>query len=183
MKTRYGRGFTLEELRLAGLNAAFARSIGIAADHRRQDTSLEARDLNVKRLKAYLAKLILFPSKAGRKAAKKVEPGKVEPMVEGKKEQKEEKSHKPRKLLIPEATAEKLASAPAKDQAPEKVVLPAKEPKLREKPQTITAEMKAAKVFYRLRFEKVKAKYAGIREKRAKIAQKEAEEKATKDAS
>ena len=183
MKTRYGRGFTLEELRLAGLNAQFARSIGISADHRRQDTSIEARDLNVKRLKAYLAKLILFPSKASRKLAEKAKPkseGKAEPMADAKKEEKPAKPHKP---ILPEATAEKRSSAAAKEQTSAKVVLPAQEPKLREKPQSITAEMKAAKVFYRLRFEKVKAKYAGIREKRAKIAQKEAEEKATKDAS
>ena len=177
MKTRYGRGFTLEELRLAGLNAAFARSIGIAADHRRQDTSLEMRDLNVKRLKAYLAKLILFPSHASRKLAKKAA-AKTEPMAEGKKEQKPEKPHK---TLLPEATAEKQSSAAAKEQKTTKLVMPAQEAKLREKPQSITAEMKAAKVYHRLRVEQVKAKYAGIREKRAKIAQKEAEEKATKE--
>lgn len=169
MKTRYGRGFTLEELRLAGLSQGLARSIGIAADHRRQDTSLEMRDLNVKRLKAYLAKLILFPSKTSRRLAKK---------AEGKKE---EKSEKPHKLLLPDAPADKLASAASKQQKKDKVLMPAQGAKLREKPQSITAEMKAAKAFYRLRLEKVKAKYAGIREKRAKIAQKEAEEKATKE--
>jgi large subunit ribosomal protein L13e len=174
MKTRYGRGFTLEELRLAGLNPQFARSVGISADHRRQDTSLEMRDMNVKRLKAYLAKLILFPSKTSRQAAKKAAAPKA---PEAKADQK------PRKPLLPEATSEKQASAPAKEQMTDKIVMPAQDPKLREKPQSITAEMKAAKTYYRLRFEKTKAKFAGIREKRAKIAQKEAEEKATKDAS
>jgi large subunit ribosomal protein L13e len=178
MKTRYGRGFTLEELRLAGLNPGFARSVGIAADHRRQDTSLEMRDLNVKRLKAYLAKLILFPSKTSRQLAKKAGAAKAEPMTEVKKEQKSEKPHK---VILPEAPADKLSSAAAKEQKTEKVVMPAPERKLREKPQSITAEMKAAKTYYRIRLEKTKAKYHGIREKRAKIAQKEAEEKATKD--
>ena len=176
MKTRYGRGFTLEELHLAGLNPQFARSVGIAADHRRQDTSLEMRDLNVKRLKAYLAKLILFPSKTSRRVAKKAEAMKA---PDAKPESKMEL--KPRKPLLPEAPADKLGSAAAKEQLTDKIVMPAQDPKLREKPQSITAEMKAAKAYYRIRVEKVKAKYAGIREKRAKIAQKEAEEKATKE--
>ena len=34
-KQRYGKGFTLQELKTAGLTPLFARSIGIAVDHRR----------------------------------------------------------------------------------------------------------------------------------------------------
>ena len=170
MKTRYGRGFTLEELKNASLNPRYARTIGIAVDARRQDTSLETRDLNIKRLKAYLAKLILFPGKTTRKLAKK-----PEKMVEGKQEVK-----KPRKQIVPEASAEKINSAAAKEQATVKKVLPVPDPKLREKPQSITAEMKATKSYTRIRVEKVKQKYAGIRKKRADLAAKEAEEKAGK---
>ena len=169
MKTRYGRGFTLEELKNAGLNAMFARTIGISVDCRRQDTSMETRDLNVKRLKAYLAKLILFPSQRSKKLAKK-----PEAMADVKKV---------RKQIVADAPTEKLNSAAAKEQKTDKVVLPAQEPKLREKPQTITPEMKGAKSYYKLRVERVKAKYAGIRKKRAELAQKEAEEKAAKAAS
>ena len=168
MKTRYSRGFTLEELKNAGLNAKFARTIGIAVDCRRQDTSIEARDLNAKRLKAYLAKLILFPGKRTKKLAKK-----PEAMTDTKKV---------RKQIIADAPTEKLNSAAAKEQSTDKVVLPAQEPKLREKPQTITPEMKGTKSYCKLRMERVKAKYAGIRKKRAEIAQKEAEEKAAKSA-
>ena len=40
-KVRYGRGFTLDELKAAGLSAAFARTVGIAVDHRRTSTSAE----------------------------------------------------------------------------------------------------------------------------------------------
>jgi large subunit ribosomal protein L13e len=40
-KTRYGRGFTLQEVKAAGLTRKFARTVGIAVDHRRQDTSEE----------------------------------------------------------------------------------------------------------------------------------------------
>ena len=35
-KVRAGRGFTLAEIKAAGLTAAYARTIGIAVDHRRQ---------------------------------------------------------------------------------------------------------------------------------------------------
>ncbi len=167
MKLRYGRGFTLEELKNAGLNAKFARTIGIAVDHRRQDTSMETRDLNVKRLKAYLSKLILFPSQRSKKLAKKMA---------------DVKEQKPRKQIVPDATTEKLNSAAAKEQVKEKMVMGLQEPKLREKPQSITPEMKGKKSYYTLRLEKVKAKYAGIRKKRAELAQKEAEEKASKAA-
>jgi large subunit ribosomal protein L13e len=41
-KLRYGRGFSLQELRAAKLTPQFARTVGIAVDHRRQDTSEEA---------------------------------------------------------------------------------------------------------------------------------------------
>jgi len=170
MKTRYGRGYTLEELKNAGLNAKYARTIGIAVDPRRQNNNLEARDLNVKRLKAYLAKLILFPSKTSRRLAKK-----PEPMTDAKKE-----APKARKFMVPEASTEKLNSAAAKEQSKDKTVLPVQAPKLREKPQAITPEMKSAKNFIKLRVERVKARYAGIRKKRADLAQQEADEKAAK---
>lgn len=61
MKVRSGRGFSLQEVRAAGLNPKFARTIGIAVDHRRRNVSVEGLQRNVARLKAYKAKLILFP--------------------------------------------------------------------------------------------------------------------------
>ncbi|CDH57872.1 rpl13 protein isoform 1 [Lichtheimia corymbifera JMRC:FSU:9682] len=64
MRLRVGRGFTLEELKEAGINRKEARSIGIAVDHRRRNHSQESLELNVQRLKAYKAKLIVFPRKA-----------------------------------------------------------------------------------------------------------------------
>ena len=167
MKVRYGRGFTLEELKNAGIHSKFAKTVGIAVDARRQDTCMETRDLNVKRLKAYLAKLILFPGKKSRKLAKKMT---------------DVKDQKPRKQIIPDATTEKLKSAAAKEQVDDKKVIPLQEPKLREKPLRITPEMKAPNSFVKIRLEKEKAKYAGVRKKRAELAAKEAEEKATKAA-
>ena len=61
---RLGRGFSLQELAEVKLNPAFARTIGVRVDHRRTNKSVESLQRNVKRLKAYLAKLVLLPRKA-----------------------------------------------------------------------------------------------------------------------
>ncbi|XP_008800008.1 60S ribosomal protein L13-1-like [Phoenix dactylifera] len=64
MKPRAGRGFTLEELKAAGIPKKFAPTIGIAVDHRRKNRSLEGLQANVQRLKTYKAKLVIFPRHA-----------------------------------------------------------------------------------------------------------------------
>ena len=48
-KTRLGRGFTLEELKSAGISKKMAPTIGIAVDHRRRNRSEESLALNSKR--------------------------------------------------------------------------------------------------------------------------------------
>lgn len=58
---RAGRGFTLEELKGAGIPAGFAKTVGIAVDRRRKNKSIESRQRNIQRLKEYKSKLILFP--------------------------------------------------------------------------------------------------------------------------
>ena len=63
-KVKLGRGFTLEELKEAGINRQFAKSVGIAVDHRRTNKCTESLNLNVDRLKDYKARLILFPRNA-----------------------------------------------------------------------------------------------------------------------
>lgn len=62
-RVRAGRGFTLEELKNAGINKRQAMSIGIAVDYRRRNRSVESLQQNVQRLKEYKSKLILFPKK------------------------------------------------------------------------------------------------------------------------
>lgn len=64
MKIREGRGFTLAELKEAGIGKKEARGIGIVVDHRRRNLSEEGKALNVERLKAYKGKLIVFPRNA-----------------------------------------------------------------------------------------------------------------------
>lgn len=65
-KVRYGRGFTLAELKQAKLTARFARTVGISVDHRRTNTSQEQLTRNVDRLNMYKEKLILFPRREGK---------------------------------------------------------------------------------------------------------------------
>lgn len=67
-KVRMGRGFTLQELKAAGIGKKVAMSIGIAVDHRRCNRNAESLNLNVQRLKTYLSKLVMIPRK---KAVKK----------------------------------------------------------------------------------------------------------------
>merc|ERR1711990_151441 len=62
-KVRIGRGFSLAELKEAGLTLAFAQTVGIACDHRRHNKNADTMAQNVKRLNDYKKKLILFPSK------------------------------------------------------------------------------------------------------------------------
>jgi len=70
-KVRAGRGFTLDELRAAKVNVNEARGFGISVDNRRKNRNAEALSLNVDRLKAYRAKLVVFPRNPTSKRIKK----------------------------------------------------------------------------------------------------------------
>ena len=61
-KVRPGRGFTIAELRGAGIVPKEAAGLAIAVDHRRKNRSQEGLDLNVQRLKAYKAKVVVLKS-------------------------------------------------------------------------------------------------------------------------
>jgi len=66
IRVRTGRGFTLHELKAAGINRRQARSIGIAVDHRRINRSAESAQANIERLKNHMAHLVLFPKRKGK---------------------------------------------------------------------------------------------------------------------
>merc|ERR1712004_151235 len=66
VKARSGRGFSLEELKTAGISKSMAKTIGITVDHRRRNKSVESLQINAQRLKEYQSKLILFPIKASK---------------------------------------------------------------------------------------------------------------------
>ena len=60
-KVKAGRGFSLAELKAAGINAKVAPTVGIAVDKRRFNKSQESLDANVARLKEYMDRLVVFP--------------------------------------------------------------------------------------------------------------------------
>eukprot|EP00998_Keelungia_sp_KM082_P005854 NODE_2143_length_1127_cov_10.027000_g2125_i0.p2 GENE.NODE_2143_length_1127_cov_10.027000_g2125_i0~~NODE_2143_length_1127_cov_10.027000_g2125_i0.p2 ORF type:complete len:245 (+),score=101.07 NODE_2143_length_1127_cov_10.027000_g2125_i0:80-736(+) len=70
-RQRLGRGFTVEELKAAGISKKEALGIGIAVDFRRQNKSEEAFQQNVQRLNLYKSKLIVFPRNPSSKRVKK----------------------------------------------------------------------------------------------------------------
>ena len=70
-RNRLGRGFTIEELKAAGIPKKTAHSIGVSVDHRRKNRSEEAFQVNVNRLKLYKSKLVIFPRKNAAKRLKK----------------------------------------------------------------------------------------------------------------
>lgn len=146
-KAKIGRGFTLAELKQAGLSGGFAQTVGIAVDHRRHNKNAETMAMNVKRLTDYKTKLVLFPAKDG----------------------------KFKKGEIPDSTADKLSKVNSTTcpVAPSLFDVP----KMVDKTVTtepITKEMLSAKVYQKLRAERINARYEGARKERAK---KEAEKK------
>ena len=137
-KVRYGRGFTLIELKNAGLSAAFARTVGISVDHRRTSTSEEQLQLNVERLNTYKSKLILFPRREGQA----------------------------KKGLISDSTAEQVKSAAASNQVSGKV-LPKTVSVSTDKFEKITADMKKVNAHSDARIAWTTARYTGRRAKKA----------------
>ncbi|KAK4570226.1 60S ribosomal protein L13 [Recurvomyces mirabilis] len=63
-RVRAGRGFSLAELKEAGIPRKLAPTIGISVDPRRQNLSEESLKANVERLKAYKERLVVFPRKS-----------------------------------------------------------------------------------------------------------------------
>lgn len=57
-KVRAGRGFSLDELKAAGISRYEARLIGVRVDHRRRNKSVETFEVNVQRLNDYKANLV-----------------------------------------------------------------------------------------------------------------------------
>jgi len=63
-KVRVGRGFSLSEIKDAGIGKLEAKSLGIAVDYRRRNRSVEGKQTNVQRLREYRANLVVFPRNA-----------------------------------------------------------------------------------------------------------------------
>ena len=143
-KIKLGRGFTVKELKEAGIRGlSYARSLGIAIDLRRKDTSKETLDLNAGRIKEYLSRMILYP----------------------RKENKPEK-----KPQVPEATADKLKSAEAGVQNTLKGVIELPKKEVGYSFEAITDEMKKENAYQTQRKEIKTAKgfYARLEKKKTK---------------
>ena len=61
-----GRGFTLSELKEAGIRKKEAKGLGVVVDHRRRSKSEEGQKINIDRIKEYRSRLVVFPRKAGK---------------------------------------------------------------------------------------------------------------------
>jgi len=134
MKARVGKGFSLQELKAGGVTAAYARTIGIAVDHKRRNHSEEGLARNTIRLKEYLSKLILFPLKGGKKATKQGP--------------------------VAVASAEQLKAV---QQATDKSVLPVVKADSHEAPRAVTKEEKTRQIYNYLRAKNRDEKFVGIR--------------------
>lgn len=97
-KVRAGRGFTLAEVKAAGLTPKYARTVGIAVDHRRQNRSQETFELNVARLNEYKSKLVVF-DKTTQAAGEQVSVPAAFPITQAAPESA------PRAVEVPEKTA------------------------------------------------------------------------------
>ncbi|CAL9068481.1 unnamed protein product [Musa banksii] len=156
MKSRSGRGFTLEELKAAGIPKKLAPTIGIAVDHRRKNRSLEGLQANVQRLKTYKAKLVIFPRRTRKFKASAA-------------------NSLPRLLAM-------LKLSLAGDSSPEELATATQVqgpylPIVREQPSVelvkVTDEMKSFKAYAKLRVERMNERQVGVRMKKAAEAEKE----------
>lgn len=124
-KLKLGRGFTLAELKLAGIKGnSYAKSLGIALDKRRKDTCDETKKLNAERIKEYVSRMILHPKK---KADKKPQ--------------------------VLEATPDQLKSSEAVQQNTTKSIIPLPKAESAFSWTTISKELKDDIVYKRLRKE------------------------------
>jgi len=80
-KTRFGKGFTMQELKTAKIAKKAAQGLGIAIDHRRTNHCQESLDLNVARLQAWQKNMLLMPIKG---KAKKGETARKDVKDDGK---------------------------------------------------------------------------------------------------
>ncbi|GME89701.1 unnamed protein product [[Candida] boidinii] len=97
-KVRAGKGFSLAELKAAKLAPKYARTVGIAVDHRRVNRNVEGFEANVARLEEYKKSLIIF-DKATKPTGEQVSTAATFPIAQPAPESA------PRAVVVPEQTA------------------------------------------------------------------------------
>ncbi|OQD82722.1 hypothetical protein PENANT_c020G04689 [Penicillium antarcticum] len=147
-RVRAGRGFTLAELKEAGIPKKLARTVGISVDHRRTNYSKESLTANVARLADYKARLILFPRKSGQFK-------KLDSSAEEVKAVKETVAKGEREGIATRVEA----TFPITNPSPAEAITEVKRDSL---PKGEEA------AYRRLREARAEARYRGMREKRAK---------------
>ncbi|CAF9932489.1 60S ribosomal protein L13 [Imshaugia aleurites] len=147
-RVRAGRGFSLAELKEAGIPRKLASTIGISVDPRRANLSVESLTTNVARLKAYRERLILFPRRSGQH--KRIDSSKedIEAYAKGEKEG----AHKVHHIL------------PIKNKSKENAI-----------GEVSTSDMPEGEeaAYRKLRDARSDARLVGVREKRAKAKAEE----------
>ncbi|KAL9102063.1 MAG: hypothetical protein Q9163_002743 [Psora crenata] len=147
-RVRAGRGFSLAELKEAGIPRKLAPTIGISVDPRRANLSMESLAANVERLKVYRSRLILFPRKSGQH--KKSDSSKEEVEAATKREGVVHKTHDV--LPIINIAKEKAIGEIKRSEMPKGT----------------------EKAYRTLREARSEARLVGVREKRAKAKAEEA---------
>jgi len=156
MRRREGRGFTYRELKLSGINRIDAKNIGIAVDRRRRNKSLQSLRNNVSRLKAFKAKLLVFPTENAIKKAKRVERANkrwADPVYQQKRADKKAKR---------EAKLTARLAAKGRERKPKKAAEPVDpkakaKTKVRRRKRYATAEQMAKAVQYKKRLFPIRA--------------------------
>ncbi|ODV85747.1 hypothetical protein CANARDRAFT_27840 [[Candida] arabinofermentans NRRL YB-2248] len=97
-KVRAGKGFSLAELKAVGYSPKYARTVGIAVDHRRSNRSTETFEANVARLESYKKSLIIF-GKNSKAEGEQVSIGATFPIEQPVSD------IEPRAVVVPEQTA------------------------------------------------------------------------------
>jgi large subunit ribosomal protein L13e len=155
-KIRAGRGFTLEELKAAGLSKRYARTIGISVDPRRKNHSLESLQLNTQRLKTYLSKLVIKPLNPAKPLKGEATQQEWDALVN---------SYQQNKATVAKSTSE---------------ALPTTQPTEHEAPRKVTQAEKDFNAFKTLRKAKTMARFQGRYEVKMKKAAEAEEEEAKK---
>jgi len=143
-RVRPGRGFSLAELKAAGIPRKYAPTIGISVDPRRQNLSEGTLTANVERLQEYMKRIIVFPRKG--KQGKKGDASEEEV----KKARTGEHTIKQNRIVLPIKNVITVAEAKVSDEKSEEAA------------------------FRKLRDLRSEARLVGVREKRAKSKADEA---------
>ena len=170
-KVKYGRGFSLAELAEAKLSQAFARSVGIAVDHRRHNRNAETLASNVKRLNDYKDRMILFPVRADHPKKGEIADSSADQVQDAQARYKKDLDDAKKKKKLSKKEKSKMILNKTNGVFKIHNNLESKRTiSMRCKPEDLNQVVKNTKVYQKLRHERINKRYAGSREKAARLA-------------